>query len=120
MKTGEDILEALGQAVQESGIQHATIVNAIGSTSSSHVHVVETTNIPPGNIFLKEDAPFDIVDITGYVFAGRVHAHITLTDDKRTIGGHLEEGCKVLTFAIVTMLELDGVDATDLDRYKKG
>ena len=119
LKTGEDLLGAIEQAVQQNGIQHATFVSAIGSLSSSHVHVVKTTNIPPGNIFMKEDAPFDIVAVTGYVFAGRVHAHITLTDEKRTIGGHLEEGCRVLTFAIITMVELDGIDTTDLDRYRK-
>ena len=119
MKTGEDVLEELNRAVQERGIHHAMIVSAIGSTSSFHIHVVKTTNIPPGNIFFKEEGPFDIVAVTGFVLAGRVHAHITFSDEKRTIGGHLEEGCRVLTFVCISMIELDGTDLTDLDRYRK-
>jgi hypothetical protein len=32
------------------------------------------------------------------------------------MGGHLEEGCRVLTFAVVVMAEAPDVDLTDWDR----
>jgi len=119
MSNGEDILEALRQAVEEHGIQHGLILGGVGSVKSYHVHVVETTNLPPGNIFWKEENPFDIVSVSGLVMNGRVHAHIALSDRERTIAGHLEPGCQVLTFCAVTMAILEqGDELADLDRYR--
>jgi predicted DNA-binding protein with PD1-like motif len=46
-----------------------------------------------------------------------VHAHIEYSDRHVSHGGHLEEGTEVLTFAFVTVAELDGIDLTDADRY---
>jgi predicted DNA-binding protein with PD1-like motif len=118
MANGEDILESLGQAVTERGIRDALIVNGVGSVMSYHVHVVETTNLPPGNIFWKEENPFDIVSLTGLVMNGRVHAHIAVSDPERTVAGHLERGCRVLTFCIATLAILeDNEGLKDLDRY---
>jgi predicted DNA-binding protein with PD1-like motif len=116
-ETGEDLLEVLERGAKELGIEHGAIVNGVGSTRGYHLHVVETTNIPPGNVYFKESGAFDILTMTGYVMAGRVHAHVTLSDERRTMGGHLEPGTEVLTFAIATIVEIDGVDATDLDSY---
>ena len=51
---------------------------------------------------------------------GRVHAHITLSDQNSMIGGHLEPGTKALTFFIITIGILpDDLDITKLDTYKK-
>lgn len=118
-ETGEDLLEALERGVQNLGIRHAAIVNGVGSTRGYHLHVVKTTNIPPGNTYFKESGAFDILTMTGYVMNGRVHAHVSLSDDRRTVGGHLEPGTEVLTFAIATIVEIGGVDATDLDSYQR-
>jgi len=114
---GEDLLLALRQAVAQSGIQHGLVLSGIGSLSRYHVHVVKTTNLPPGDVFFAEDGPFDILVLTGYILDGRVHAHLSVSNTEKAIGGHLEEGCRVLTFAVVTLAETDdSVDLTDWDR----
>jgi predicted DNA-binding protein with PD1-like motif len=47
---------------------------------------------------------------------GQVHAHITFSNTELAMGGHLEEGCRVLTFAVVVMAEAVDVNLTGWDR----
>jgi predicted DNA-binding protein with PD1-like motif len=117
LNPGDDLLLALRQAVAESGIRHGIVLAGIGSLSRYHVHVVKTTNLPPGDVFFEHDGPFDILQLTGYILDGRVHAHLTVSNTEKAIGGHLEEGCRVLTFAVVTLAEADeSADLTGWDR----
>ena len=107
MLNGEDVLSSLRAAVEKDGIQNAVILAGIGSATTYHYHVVGDDRIPPLNVFSRsaETAvrPTDIVSISGYVVGGRVHAHISFSDEKIQFGGHLEEGCRVLTFCLVTL-----------------
>ena len=114
----EDILLSLRKAVKEHGILNAVILMGMGSVKSYHFHVVESGINPPRELFLKSELPCDIVNINGLVIAGRVHAHITFTDSKVAFGGHLEEGCKVLTFNVIALAEIDDANLTDWDAIK--
>jgi predicted DNA-binding protein with PD1-like motif len=113
---GEDVLQSLREAVRASGITHGLILSGLGSLSRYHVHVVKTTNMPPGDTFFEGEGPFDILTLTGAILDGRVHAHITFSNTEHALGGHLEEGCRVLTFAVATLAETDNADFTDWDR----
>jgi predicted DNA-binding protein with PD1-like motif len=116
LNPGDDLLQSLREAVRENGIAHGLILSGIGSLSRYHVHVVKTTNLPPGDTFFEGEGPFDILTVTGAIIDGRVHAHITLSNTEMALGGHMEEGCRALTFAIITLAETDGVRFTDWDR----
>ena len=116
LNPGEDVLLALREAVQAHGITHGLILSGLGSISQYHVHVVKTTNMPPGDTFFKGEGPFDILTLTGAILNGRVHAHITFSNTEKAMGGHLEEGCRILTFGVVTLVETDGPDLTGWDR----
>lgn len=113
---GEDVLLSVRAAAREQGIDNAAILSGVGSLSRYHFHVVETTNDPPGNTFVEGEGPFDILTVTGLVVNGEVHAHITFSNTEVAMGGHLEEGCQVLTFAVVIMAEARGVDFTRWDK----
>ncbi len=113
---GEDVLLSVRSAVEEQGIRNAAIVSGVGSLDRYHFHVVETTNMPPGNTFVQGEGPFDILTVTGLVVDGGVHAHITFSNTEVAMGGHLEEGCRVLTFAVVVMAEALYVDLSGWDR----
>ena len=115
MATGEDVLAALESAVGGLRLRNAAILSGVGSVSSYHVHVVETTKLPPGNIYLRAAGPFDVLNVNGLIIDGRVHAHIALSDQRGAIGGHLEPGCTVLTFCAVVLAETDDCDLSDVD-----
>jgi len=102
---GQDLLLGLRQAVEETGIGHGAILAGVGSLSAYHFHVVSTAAMPPENAFVRGEGPFDILTVTGAILDGRVHAHVTFSNTEIAMGGHLEEGCTVLTFAIVTMID---------------
>ncbi len=113
---GEDVLLALRDAVREHDIRNAAILSGVGSLDRYHFHVVKTTNMPPGNTFVRGEGPFDILTVTGLVVNGEVHAHITFSNTELAMGGHLEEGCRVLTFAVVVMAEALEVNLSGWDR----
>lgn len=113
---GEDVLVSLRSAASDLDIKNAVIVSGVGSLDRYRAHVVETTNMPPGNVFFSGEGPFDIVAITGLIVNGEVHAHITFSNPDRTLGGHLEEGCRVLTFVVVAVIEAFNTDLEGWDK----
>ena len=114
-----DVLEGLKKAVQQEKIKSAVILSGIGSLVSYHVHVVGNTTFPTKNVFIKGEGPYDLTAVTGYVVDGRVHAHVTFSDDKQALAGHLEPGTRAFTFVIVTLGVFgDEVDLKRLDDAK--
>jgi predicted DNA-binding protein with PD1-like motif len=112
---GEDVLDSLQSTVSEQGIRNAVFVSGVGSLDRYHVHVVKTTNLPPGNVFFKGEGAYDILAVTGLVIDGKVHAHITFSNPESAMGGHLEQGCRVLTFAVVALVETSDGDFSAWD-----
>lgn len=112
---GEDILASLQEFVADQGIDNALFLNAFGSVTHYHFHVVASGELPPAEAYPKGEKALDIVAMSGAVLKGRVHAHITFTDDEIALGGHLEPGCKVLTFAMIYLGILD--DDTDVSEW---
>ena len=119
LTSGDDVLQAIRRAVEENGITTGAILTGVGSVSRYRVHVVETTNLPPGDVFFGEEGPYDILAIAGLVIDGRVHAHITLSNTEQALGGHLEEGCEILTFGVVVLAETADMSLTDWDKMEQ-
>ncbi len=115
IKHDTDLLEGLKEAVRKENVKNAVILTGIGSLTRYHIHVVNNTSFPTGNTFVKENTPTDLLNVTGYVIDGRVHAHITVSTAQKAIGGHLEGDTNVFTFAIVTLGVLD--DRPNLKRF---
>lgn len=115
LNPGDDVLVSLRAAVAKLNIKHAAILGAIGSVTSYHFHVVSSPDLPPDELYPKGEGAYDIATMTGFIFDGRVHCHIIFSDEKIAFGGHLEEGCRVLTFNVVSIAELDEMDITDFD-----
>ena len=103
MKNQVDMLQGLRDAVAREKIQNAVILSGAGSLVSYHVHVVSNTTLPATNAFFKGEGPFDLIATTGYIIDGRVHCHVTFSNTEKAMGGHLEPGTRVFTFAIVTL-----------------
>ncbi len=102
----EDLLLSLREYVALQKVKNAVIVSGVGSLRSYHYHLVNDTQIPPQEIFIKDSLPCDIMNVTGMIIDGKVHAHISLGDGNKMFGGHLEEGSVILTFASVFIMEV--------------
>jgi uncharacterized protein len=114
LKHQTDILEGLKEAVVREKIKNAVILSGFGSVISYHIHVVNNTTFPPKDVFAQEKGAFDILTVSGLVMDGRVHPHISLSSPQKTIGGHIEPGTQVMTFATITLGVLP--DSLDLKR----
>ena len=112
-----DLLAGLEKMVADNKIRNAVILAGTGSVRGYHVHSVSNRTFPSKNIFVKDPtAPADMVGMNGYIIDGRVHAHVTLTNEERAFGGHLEPGTTVFTFGVITLGILsDDVDFSHLD-----
>lgn len=118
LKNKTDILDGLKQAVAREKIKNAVFISGFGSVTSYQTHVVGNTTLPPKDTFSKENGPFDILTVSGMVLDGKVHAHITLSTPTKALGGHLEPGTSVFTFATITLGILsDAADLTRVDDY---
>lgn len=119
MSSGTDLLKGLNRVINEKKIKNGVILSGIGSVTDYHFHVVSDKNLPPAEEFPKASVAKDLTSVQGYILNGRVHAHITLSDENSVIGGHLEPGTKALTFFIITIGVLsDDLDIAHFDKYK--
>lgn len=120
MVSGTDMLEGLNNAVKEKKIKNAVILAGIGSVTDYHFHVVSDKNLPPAHEYPGASRAMDLIAVQGYILNGRVHAHITLSDENSALGGHLEPGTKALTFFIITIGVLpDSLSIEHLDSYER-
>ena len=112
-----DLLAGLERMVKEQKIRNGVILAGAGSLRSYHYHSVSNRTFPSKNIYVKDPtAPSDIASMNGYIIDGRIHAHLTMTDEDKAFGGHLEAGTTVFTFAVVTVgVFADGVDLSRID-----
>lgn len=114
----EDLLQAIREGVRQNNIASGVILNGIGSLGHYRAHVVKTTSLPPGDVVFEGEGPYDILSLTGLIIAGRIHAHLTISDTEKAMGGHLEKGCRVLTFALIAIAETPEADFTEWDAVK--
>lgn len=99
-----DLLAGIEKMVKEHKIRNAVVLAGAGSVRGYHYHSVSNRTFPSKNIYVKDPtAPADLVSMNGYIIDGKVHVHMTLTNEEKAFGGHLEAGTEVFTFAVVTL-----------------
>jgi predicted DNA-binding protein with PD1-like motif len=112
-----DLLAGIEKMVKQEKIRNAVILSAAGGVRGYHLHQVSNRDFPSRNMFEKDPTqPADLIGMNGYIIGGKIHAHMTLATPDKALGGHLEPGTEVFTFAIVTVGVLnDGVDLSRID-----
>lgn len=116
LKNGANLLEGMIQVVKEQNIKNGVILSAIGSLRGYEVHQISNRELPTQDTFEKNPLqPADLVSMNGYVIDGRIHAHMTLATPDHVIGGHVEDGNEVYTFAIVTIGVMNSTDLNKID-----
>lgn len=112
-----DLLAGIEEMIRKEKISNAVVLSGIGSVRNYHIHQVSNRVFPSKNVFIKDaTSPADIISINGYVLNGKPHVHLTMADEEKAFGGHLEAGTNVFTFAIMTLGVLpSGLDLSKLD-----
>jgi predicted DNA-binding protein with PD1-like motif len=81
----------------------------VGSTQECTYHYVKTTATLAEDVFVTQKGAAEILGGGGLIANGEPHIHITLaTPERGAFGGHLENGCKVLYVAEVTLAKFSG------------
>jgi predicted DNA-binding protein with PD1-like motif len=101
---GDLLLESLRELARQADIHTGVLMTGIGSLSKGRIHIIKTNNYPPGDVFFDLDGPLEIVQFGGVIAGYQPHIHIGLWDTAdRYFGGHLEEGCEVLTLSEISV-----------------
>jgi predicted DNA-binding protein with PD1-like motif len=106
---GDLLLETIQQAIRKYNIQDGAVMTAAGSLQECTYHRVKTLAAKPEDEFITVKAPIEIMNINGMIAAGEPHLHLTLSaPDRGVFGGHLENGCRVLYRAEITLAKFSG------------
>ncbi len=111
---GDLLLESIRDFIKEQGIKDGAVLTGIGSLSECRLHWPVKAEYPPTNKFGTFQGALEITGIQGVIADGEPHLHMMVAEsgDSRAAGGHLEDGCKVLYLAELTIAEFDGPPMT--------
>ena len=106
---GDLLLETIQDAIRKNNIQDGAVLTAAGSLQECTYHRVKSLAAKPEDEFITVKAPIEIMNVNGMIAAGEPHLHLTLSSpDKGVFGGHLENGCRVLYRAEITLAKFSG------------
>ena len=110
---GDLLLESLRTVAREANIHTGVLMTGLGSLTKGRIHYVVTNVMPPSDQFIDLDGPLEVVGFSGIIAGFDPHVHISLMDkDKNFYGGHLEEGCSILTLSEISILRLPDLKLT--------
>jgi predicted DNA-binding protein with PD1-like motif len=106
---GDLLLESITETIKKHNIQDGAVLTAAGSLQECTFHGVSTLDLKPVDKFITRKEPMEILSVNGIIAAGEPHLHMTLAAVGRAaFGGHLENGCKVLYRAELTIARFGG------------
>ena len=113
LENGEKLLECIRAAARQADIHSGVLTSGIGSLQKGRMHIVASNELPVKEAYYNLAGPLEIANYTGIIADYQPHVHITLMDTNgRFYGGHLEEGCEVLTLAEFSILRTPDVRLT--------
>jgi hypothetical protein len=104
------LLESLQDICRREKIRNGVILTGFGSLTDLAVTGVVGPAFPPRR-FYRRTSPrgVEIIAMSGVIADYHVHCHIVLCDRRGAFGGHLEEGCRILSLAEIALMRVDGV-----------
>ena len=120
LTNGEGLLESIRAVAKEAAIHTGVLLSGIGSLQKGRIHTVASNNLPPKEAYLDLPGPLEVSNYTGIIADYEPHVHITFMDVQgRVYGGHLEEGCEVLTLAEFSILRVPGYSPGSLQAARR-
>lgn len=112
----DQLLESLEEYIRMTDLCDGIILSGVGSLSKSRFHVVEGDGTHPvDNRFVELAGSIEIISLQGIIADYEPHLHLCLMHNGVTMGGHLEQGCRILTMA---ELAIAVVSPTQLSRRR--
>jgi len=105
---GDLLLETIQDVIRRNGIADGAVLTAAGSLQECTYHRVKSLAEKPEDEFITVKEPMEILNINGLIAGGEPHLHLTLAGAHGAFGGHLENGCRVLYRAEVTIARFSG------------
>ena len=103
------LLESINKVIHEKDVQDGHVSITAGSVQECTYHYVTSTALKSTNAFKTVKGPLEILNGGGIIADGVPHIHITLaTAGGNAFGGHLENGCRVLYLAEITIEKYAG------------
>jgi uncharacterized protein len=107
---GDLVLESLQKFIDERKIRDGSVLSAVGGLEICRFHGVNGT-------MTTVEEPVELLHLAGLVADGKPHLHIVVSNKARgAFGGHLEEGCKVLSQVEIGIARFGGVEMTRKSR----
>ena len=104
LKPGQDLFDFIEAFVHQKQIGAGCVLSGVGSLIHAKLRLANR------DFYAEYDGHFEIVSITGTVSIHGSHLHIAISDgDGKTIGGHLESGCKIYTTAEIVIAVFNDV-----------
>jgi hypothetical protein len=104
LKPGQDLFDSIEDFVSEKRIEAGCVLSGVGSLTHA------TLRLANRDFYSEYDSHFEIVSITGTISIYGSHLHISISDeDGKTIGGHLESGCRIYTTAEIVIAVFNDV-----------
>ena len=109
---GEDVLGAVKDFLEKTGVRQAIVVGGYGTLASHSLHWVTHNRIPTENAFGRGEGGIEILGMSGLVVDGQPHIHVTLSTQQGAFGGHMEEGCRAYVVCEIFFAEIEGKELT--------
>ena len=119
---GCDLLKSLERIAKRENLRSAVILSAAGSLSQVTLRNVrlfpeEFPIVDRNRIYTPKKEPLELLSLSGNVAMSDgetyVHCHVTVSsglDNGQAYGGHLTEGCVILSFCEVIIVEVEGFE----------
>jgi len=100
----QDLFDAIETVVRERNIEAGCVLSGVGSLTHLKLRFANRQS------YSEYDGHFEIVSLTGTVSLHGSHLHLSVSDGEgRTLGGHLESGCRVYTTAEIILAIFEDV-----------
>ena len=98
LKPGQDLFDEIEQFVTDKKIEAGCVLCSVGSLTHAAIRLANL------EFHSQYEGYFEIVSLTGTVSTHGSHLHVSISaSDGKTIGGHLESGCKIYTTAEIVL-----------------
>jgi predicted DNA-binding protein with PD1-like motif len=104
LKAGQDLFDSISLFIRDNHIQAGCILSGVGSLRRAVLRFANQES------YSEFEGHFEIVSITGTVSIHGSHLHLSISgEDGKTVGGHLDSGCKIYTTAEIVIAVIDDV-----------